>query len=1062
MANFGHSLRLSGIVAISLLRLILISTATGQSITGRMFGIVTDSTGALIPNATISAANKATNAVRTALTDGEGRFVITNLQPGAYHVTVSAEGFKTAVIDNVVIRVATEQPLDVELEVGGISETVVVSDAPPVIESKTAELGDVIAGPLMRELPLNGRDFAQLTRLVAGATVDSEGGAAACVVNGQRASANNFLIDGTEVNDPLQQVNASGASGTSAAYASVEAIREFKVLTTSFSAEFGRYSGAVVNVITRSGTNDFYGSLFEFLRNDVFDANNYFNNVAGLNKPPLRSNQFGGVAGGPVLKDKLFFFASYEGLRQQFGAISNGTVPSLLARQMADDRIKPIVNQIVLPTGPPLPDNQLLATFTGITPSRVREDNISVRFDARLDDNDRLFIRHAGSDGQRHFGGSSVAAAPNIVEIGGNRLQNLTISHTHVFNSNLINEFRFGFNRIHGGTKATAFPILGAIPGAEKNGGPSLPLVIVSDETLNNNIVGGNVGPSGDAFNTFQYVNNISYVHHRHSVKIGADIRRVQINRFDEGANGGESGVIVFATTEDLIANFPQAFVNQVGIRQRGFRFTNFGFYAQEDFHTTRGLTWNLGLRYDLNTVLKEVNGLQSNVVFGSDGMLKLTLVGSPLYQGDHTDIGPRFGFAYTPLKHHRLAFRGGFGVYYDQLSQMGSNLLSNPPVTLTNTAFLPGPYPDFLPFLPSQPLTEPPYGGATMIPLGIRSPYSYQYNLSIQYELSPSMRAQVAYVGSRGIKLLRERIINFLLPFGPVGGQATSFKEPNFGLIEINEATAQSIYNGLQLSLERRVNRGLGLLASYTWSHSIDDASTLGLFGTSILGARSASPFPSNPNDLRAERGNSNFDVRHVFSLSYSWELPLKRLLNAPDFLVAGWSLNGVFTARTGQPFTVAIGMDAAGIGDATPFFSQRPNRVPGVPLTLGKRKGPRLPLNPDALSIPDIGTFGNLGRNTFRGPSFNQLDFAVSKTIKISERLRVQLRLEAFNLFNRANFSLPTETANLGVAQKSPENFGTSTSTVNTQNLNVGPVFAPGGPRSMQIGIKILDVGP
>jgi hypothetical protein len=251
-------------------------------------------------------------------------------------------------------------------------------------------------------------------------------------------------------------------------------------------------------------------------------------------------------------------------------------------------------------------------------------------------------------------------------------------------------------------------------------------------------------------------------------------------------------------------------------------------------------------------------------------------------------------------------------------------------------------------------------------------------------------------------------------------------------------------------------------LLASYTWSHSIDDASTLGLFGTSILGARSASPFPSNPNDLHAERGNSNFDVRHLFSFSYNWELPLKRLLKSPRFLVDGWSLNGIFTARTGQPFTVTVGMDAAGIGDATPFFSQRPNLVPGVPVTLGERTGPSLRLNPAAFSTPPFGAFGNLGRNTLRGPSFSQYDFAIFKTLRISERFQVQLRIESFNLFNRANFSLPTETANLGVALQSPQNFGVSTSTVNTQNLNVGPIFAPGGPRNIQIGIKIISVNP
>ncbi|MCS6805515.1 MAG: carboxypeptidase regulatory-like domain-containing protein [Acidobacteriota bacterium] len=1041
--------------------LLCAATAVGQTITGQLSGVVTDPMGAVIVNATVSLRHLTTNATRATTTDAAGRYLFTNLEPGLYQMTVSAAGFKTAMFDSISIQVATHRALDVALEVGSLTEVFPLDALAPLLEYTTSDVGAIMTGQWTRNLPLNGRDFAQLTRLTAGATTDAEGGAAAFVVNGQRASANNFLVDGIEANDPLLQINAAGSSGTSAAYASVDTILEFKVQTSNFSAEFGRYAGAVVNVITRAGTNDFHGSLFEFLRNDALDANNYFNNAAGLPRPPLRSHQFGGVIGGPIKKDALFFFASYEGIRQSFGAISNGTVASLLARQRADARIRPVINQIVLPTGPPLPENPLLATFTGITPSRLREDNVSLRLDANIDTSDRFFIRYAGSDGRRRFGGSSAAAAPNVVDDGVSRLQHLTFSHTHIFSSTLINEFRLGLGRIKRHEQSIPLPLAGAQPALDQHGHPTLPLVIVSDQTLNNNIVGGVVGPQGDAFNTFQYMNHLSYLHGRHNIKLGADVRRVQLNRFNEGANGGQSGVIVFATTDDLIANVPQAFINQVGIRRRGFRFTNLGVYAQEDFHAAQGLSWNIGLRYELNTVLKEVNRLQSNIVFGPDGQLQLTPLGAPLYRGDYNNLAPRVGFAFAPPKQLRWVLRGGFGVYFDQLTQIATNLMSNPPVTLTNTAFLPGPYPDFLPFLPTTPPSEPPFGGGTMIPLNARTPYSYQYNLNLQLQLSATMRAQIAYVGSRGIKLLRERIINFLFPFGTVPGPITGFQDTNFGLIQVNEPSAQSVYSSMQLTFERRLRQGFSVLANYTWSHSIDDASTLGLFGTQILGARSASPFPSNPNNAKADRGNSNFDVRHIFNLSYSWELPLKRILKSPDRLIDGWAFHGIISSRTGQPFTVAVGSDAAGIGDATPFFSQRPNLVPGVPLTLGRRRGPRLPLNPAAFSVPTFGTFGNLGRNTFRGPSFSQYDIALSKTIALGEQWRLQLRVEAFNLFNRANFSLPTETANLNVAQKSPEAFGTSTSTVNSQNLNVGPIFGPGGPRSFQIGIKILRGG-
>ncbi|MBI4469040.1 MAG: TonB-dependent receptor [Acidobacteria bacterium] len=1046
------------LISLPVLVLVTFVSLGAQGINGKLVGTIIDPEGAIIPNAVVVIREVATNAERSVTSGGTGDYQFSEVKPGLYVVTVSFPGFRTQVITGVLIQIATTTTLNVDLKPGIQTESINVISDPGQVETQSSAVGGVISGRVTRDLPLNGRDFAQLTRLVAGATIDSEGGAAAFIVNGQRASANNFLVDGTDANNPFLQFNAAGPSGTSSAIAPVEAIQEFKVETQNSSAEFGRFSGAVVNVITRSGTNEFHGSVFEFFRNNVLDANNYFLNGSGIDRPALRNNQFGGVLGGPIRRDRTFFFGLFEGLRQAFSSVANGTVPSLEARRLADPALRLIISQIVLPNGPVDPKNPLIARFTSSAPSEVTEDDFTIRVDQRWSERDQMFVRYNYGGGIQNFASAAGGVAPNLVDRARIRLQGATINYTHTFSPNTLNEARVGWHRIANHGQIFPRSLFGAVPAPEHDGVPSVPLVIVSDLTLNSNIVGGYVGPSGNFFNTLQWIDNFTALRGRHSYKAGFDIRRVQLNRFNLGDNGGEGGVIVFSSTDALISNTPAAFINQVGNRHRGYRYSNFDFYGQNDFRVRSGLVLNFGIRYELNTVLSEVNDLLANVELPPTGGYRLTSPGSPPYEGDHNNFAPRFGLAYTPFRNGRLSLRGGVGIYYDLVTQVVANVLSNPPITLTNTLFLPGPYPDFLVDLPTKPGNQPPYGSAGMVPLKLRTPYSYQYNLTVQYQLTSDTMLQVGYVGSRGVRLLRSRVLNFILPFGPVPGINTSFSDPNFGLLQVNETSAQSSYNGLQVTVSRRASHGLTFLANYTYAHSIDDSSTLGLFGTSIIGTRSVSPYPSNPNDLHGERGNSNFDVRHVANVSYSWDIPFLRLFRGRwPLFTDGWSMNGVTTLRGGQPFTVAVGADYALLGDPTPFFSQRPNLIPNQPVTLGSRQGPNLRLNPGAFDFPAVGTFGNLGRNTMRGPDFSQFDFSLFKTTKLAERATLQLRVEVFNLFNHPNFALPTETANMGVARNSPDNFGVSNATVNTVNGQVGPVFAAGGPRNLQLALKV-----
>ncbi len=1067
--------------------------ALGQAVTGRLAGIVTDPQGGAVVNAQINLVNLATGREYEDTTDDIGAFLITNLEPGEYRLTASASGFRTAVMEKVIVEVATTANVNLSLQLGQTSETVKVTGELPLVETKSSEIGAVITGDSTRRLPLNGRDFVQLGRLVAGVTPDSEGGNAAFTVNGQRSTANNFLVDGVDANQPYFQVNATGPAGTSTSFASVESIAEFKVQTGQFPAEFGRNAGSVINVVTRAGTNEFHGSLFEFFRNDVLDANNFFTNASGLRRPPLKNNQFGGALGGPIQRPPgraTFFFFTYEGLRQRVGTISNGTVPSLAARAAAQQANSgnsvylAVVDQIVLPTAPPGP-NGLVANFTGVTMSKVREDDFNLRLDHQFSRGDTLFVRYALSDGEQENAGQAIFAAPNVRSLTPGRLQIFSLNETHSFSSRLINEARFGFHRIHHTSEFSAVPLFGAQPGPVTNGLPTLPIVIVADESLNGGIVAGMAGPNGQSSNIFQLTDNLNLQSTRHALKAGFDIRRVQLNLFDEGANGGASGLLVFqqftmpgeggpttvSATEALIQNLPAAFIRRIGTTARGFRYTNFAFFGQDDWRVDDRLAFNFGIRFELNTVLGESQDRINNVIPGPGGTFSLTQPGD-VYNGDHNNFAPRFGFAYALRKDGRMAIRGGFGVYYDQVTLVTGNLASNPLFNLTTTVpvlalsqvvpgFSPN-YPNFLPFLPPVPVFTPlfGFGAAGMVPRDMSTPYTYQYGVNWQTQVSGQTLFQVGYAGSRGVKLLRGRIVNYPVPFGPIPGAVTGVTDPNFSIILVNEPTSSSNYNGLQATIERRLHRGLSFLANYTWSHSIDGASTLGLIGTTIIGTRAASPFPSNPNDPAAERGNSNFDVRHAFTASYAWDLPLdhfRGLDRVSEKFVKGWSLEGITQARTGQPFTVAVGFDVAGLGDPTPFFSQRPNVVPGQPLELGVRQGPKIQLNPAAFAPPAPGTFGNLGRNTFRGPNFLQFDFGVAKRTPIGERVTSEFRVEFFNLFNHANFASPSENALLSTVFTNPGNFGQSIQTLSTASPTPSPVFAAGGPRNIQLALKL-----
>ncbi len=1036
---------------------------SAQTHRGSLRGTVTDPNEAIVVGAAVNVINKETNEARVATTDGEGNYTVSSLPAGAYRVEVAAAGFEKFSRE-VVLEVNQDARLDTQL---GITVTVVLDggETTPVLKQDSASLGTVVNERLVAQLPLDGRNFLDLALLVPGAVPNAFGSAGsvrgdfAFSVNGAREDANNFLLDGVYNVDP--KLN------TFAVRLPVDAVQEFEVLTNSYDASFGRNGGAQVNVVTKSGTNEFHGTAYEFHRNAALDARNFFA-PADQPDPKYIRNQFGFSVGGPVRRDRTFFFADYEGTRSREGITRVTNVPTLAERQGDFSRSltgcprnpqtgQPFAGCVVPqafqhPVGRaianlyPLPNRNVpFANFVSSPVARDRNDHFDVRVDHAFNSRSQLSARYSFGDRElfEPFTGPTFSLLPGFGDFVPRRSQNLMLSETHVFSPAFVNEARFAFNRV-------AQSVTQEGRGRSINREVGLPELSTNprDFGLSFITVGG-FSPLGDEFNnpqasttnTFQFLDNASYVRGSHFFKLGFDFRSARQDAFRDVQSRGfltfTNQLLTGNPLADLLLGFPTITGGARVDNPQRLRTESYNFYANDSWRVTPRLNVTAGLRYELNSPPVDSDDRANVYDLATRTLTQVGTNGVPRsgYQTDKNNFAPRVGLAYT--LNDDTVVRAGYGVYYDQSALApGEALYFNQPYFTLSLFFplgpqqlitLSDPFPRNFPFqLPAT---------ALAFQRDLATPYMQHWNLNVQRQLGRNRVLEVGYVGSKGTKLLASRDINQPALASPVSPNRRP--NPFFADINLVESRAGSSYHSLQVRLQQRLTDGLALLSSYTYAKSIDDASS---FFTSAGDPN----FPQNSYDTRQERGRSNFDVRQRLSVSYSYDLPFgrgRRFGDGQGFLstlLSGWQTNGVVTLQTGRPFTVALlsDIDQSNTGRSNLGFgaNDRPNVTGEARLS---NRTPERWFNTSAYAFPAFGTFGNAGRNTLDGPGYQNVNASLVKHTRLSESASLQLRAEAFNLFNRPNFDLP-------------DNFlGSPT---------FGQIRSAQSPRHLQFGVKLL----
>ena len=1047
--------------------LLLAAPVLAQTHRASLRGTIYDPNEATIPGATIKLTNLATGETRSTSTGENGEYAILSLAPGSYQLEIEKPAFKKHT-QQIELLVNQEPRLDVLLEVGGIQLDPITSSFDANLKRDTASLGTVIENRQLTGLPLDGRNFYELSLLVPGAVPPAPGSAGsvrgdfAFSVNGAREDANNFLLDGVYNIDP--KLNTFGVRP------SVEAIREFEMLTSTYDASFGRNPGAQINVILNSGSNDFHGSLFEFHRNAALDARNFFA-PASEPKPKYIRNQFGGAIGGPIVRDRTFFFADYEGTRSREGITRITNVPTAAEREgdfsqsLFGVPTNPFTGQpfdngvippfFINPVGRaiaalyPLPNRNVpFQNFVSSPTQRDDNDSFDVRVDHGLTGKADLTFRYSFGDRDlfEPFTGASFSLVPGFGDSVKRRSQNAMGALTLVLTPNLVNETRVAFSRVAASVTQQASVL---------NSDVGLPTISPRDRDLGLSFITvtgfsplGDEGnnPQNSVTNVYQLLNNSSYVHGNHLIKFGLDFRFSQQNAFRDVESRGRLQFSPFLTLTnnslgDLLLGFPLlTSVARVDNPQQ-IRTESYNFFINDSFRVTPRLTLVGGLRYEYNSPSVDKDDRATLYDVATRSLVPVGTNGVPRsgFEPDRNNFAPRVGFAWTIGDDQATVLRGGYGVYYDQSPLAPAEALYfNSPFFDNNIFFsLPGlpltlndPFPSFFPF----PLPD----SALAIQRDLRTGYMQHWNFNIERQIGDRTVLEVAYVGSKGTKLLTARDINQPQPsvLSP-GLPIVPRPDPRFDDINLLESRANSNYNALQLRFQRRLSRSFTTLASYTWSKSIDDASN-------FFSSAGDPNFPQNSYNVAAERGRSNFDVAHRLSVSYSWALPFgkgRQYLAKNGWVTAvlsGWETYGIISAQSGRPFTVALlsEIDNSGTGRSILGFgaNDRPN-VAGNP-ELSNRTTDQW-FNTSAFAFPAPGTFGNAGRNIVDGPGFQNVNVSLMKNTALSERLNLQFRAEAFNLFNHPNFNLP-------------DNFlGSPT---------FGRITSARDPRHIQFGLKLL----
>ncbi len=1007
-------------VAITLL-LALAQTALGQITAATISGTIKDETGGVLPGVDVIVKSVDTGQTRATVTNETGFFTVPGLQPGKYEARATLQGFSTAVQGGIVLAVGQEAGLNLTMKVGGAEETINVVAAAMLVDTRSSTLSALVTEKTIEELPLNGRNYISLATLQPGIINFTEkSGTSSSTrgtqlnINGMGGRSNSFLIDGANMKGYAGIATVTAADST----LGVETIREFRVVTNSFSADYGRAMGGVVTIVTKAGTNEVHGSGFEFYRNSKMDARNFFDPGA---PPPFTRHQVGVSGGGPIRKNQIFFFGGYERLQEDLGITNPMTVPTDAVRAGA---VNPAVRQYLdlfpHPNGRELGGG--IAEYNYEFNRPTRENYWQGRVDVQLSDKDSVFVRFTDDSARQIL-------TPNFEQFQTNSVSDnvfFTLEHKRIISANVLNTARVSHSILNfeQSPLSTAPASTAFVPGA-----PYMGTITVGGLTLIGN---ENTMPSTNDVAYWTYSDDLSWTRGRQLFKTGLLVERANTSK---QTTTNSRGAYTFLNVTQFLAGVANRFQGLVPganlIRER--RNTLFGMYLQDDLTLTPRLTLNLGARYEFFTVPAEINGNDSYLedIVSS----KTFTVGPPFENPSLKNLSPRLGFAWDVGGNGRTSVRGGTGIYYDTdgtyNSAFGVAAFAppfGPTITLTNPAF---PNPN----LAAAKLAL----SARTLDHNIKQPRGWTYNINLQRELWGDIVGTLGYAGSRGYNLVSALEANPYVPttapdgtlYFPAGAPR---RNPAWGAIDYRTTNGHSTYNSLQASLLKRFSHGYQVQGSYTLSNTKDSTQA-----QLSVDAQNSSVYPQNPYDQEAEWGPAVFDIRHVFAGNLTWEVPYMR----ENPVLGGWQVNTIASLRSGLPFNPNIVGNWSRSGNTS--GEDRPNLKPGVSADQIVLGGPDKYFDPMAFVLQTQGTLGNTPRDYLRGPGFANVDLSFVKNQAVRGSARAQVRIEIFNLLNRANFGVPTRTVFAGArADEAPlANAGRITRTVNSS-------------RQIQIGVK------
>ena len=1016
----------------------LLAQSTDATVTGR----ITDPSKAAIVDAKVVATNVDTGIQHTATTGPEGLYTVVALKPGNYKLEVEKQGFRTVVKPDVVLHVQDVATINFEMAVGTFSESITVTGGAPLVNSESASVSTVIDRNFVESLPLNGRSFNTLLQLTPGVVIASSASDSRSPgqfsIAGERADANNFTVDGVSANFGVSPYSDPGSSGVGGAQAfsvlggtsslvSVDALQEFRIETSSFAPEFGRTPGGQVMLTTRSGTNQFHGGLFDYFRNTAMDANDWFANNAGLPRAPEHHNDFGGFLGGPLWRDRTFFFVSYEGARLDLPQTGVIQVPSDYARGRASSSIAPFLAAYPKPNGQPFSPTADTAPFTGNFSNRGTLNAASVRLDHTFNHMYSIFGRYNYAPSRLVERSGSLSELDTVTA----NTQTVTVGVNMMLSNSLANTVRGNYSQ----QSAQLTSILDSFGGAV----PPDPSLLVGSLSSTGTLVlffpfnsaRYDIGPQArNRTRQLNFVDDLSASTGRHSLKFGADYRVIFLNTDPARHNlSYESATVQTLVSTGQVnlgagANQPAQLLTQA-----------FSLYAQDTWQLGRRLTLTYGLRWEVDPAPSARGSTQlaawRNVSTPAD--IVLAPPGTPLWSTTFGNVAPRFGLAYDLTGKGDLVLRGGAGVFYDTGAGSAGSLATWFPNNFFQSYIgVPLPPADISGYLPTATL-QPPYGFAEGFTPDLKLPRSYQWNVALEKSFAGKQALTLTYLGQAGRELLRQEAL-----FQP---------NPNFSgefLLSLNDA--KSNYHALQVQYRRPLSSRLQALASYSFSHSLDNSSNDVIAGLSNTVVSAATDY-----------GNSDFDVRQSFSGALTYELPSAAKAGVLSLLTRDWSVDAAVVARTGFPFN---GILFSTSPDPGGFATSRPDIVPGQPVWLYGNQciavdGPPCAggkaLNPGAFSIPPTVRQGTESRNDIAGFGLTEVDTSLGRVFPIHERVKLAFRADAFNLFNHPNFGNPPGNIEFGTS------FLQSQVMLNRTLGGLNPLFQQGGPRSLQLSLKV-----